>query len=213
MSKSHYAVLGIGLSVLFCSSFFVQHLAEAKQSSTKSSKLVIHHPDQTGALMPRWNWALAEAAKQKFDRGFWIGYSIEREMSEEQRMIMGEVWINDEQIIIRGVPLNELLAAKAPDQLRPTKVVIENDKRKQIVKKQIAILFQFTGVPSPRLKRVGLSDINMPVSFHNKPLLWLGPAEISSSLELIRNLYGSDKNFNFDCPLANLVELHGLLDK
>jgi len=93
MSKSHYAALGIGLSVLFCSSFFVQHLAEAKQSSTKSSKLVIHHPDKTGALMARWKWALAEAEKQKFDRGFWIGYSIEREMSEEQHMIMGEVSI------------------------------------------------------------------------------------------------------------------------
>jgi hypothetical protein len=134
-------------------------------------------------------------------------------MSEEQHMIMGEVSIHDEQIIIRGVPLNELLAAKEPNQLRPTRVVIENEKKKQTVKKQIAILFQFTNTPSPRLKRVGLSDINMPVSFHNKPLLWLGPAEVNSSLELIRNLYSGDKDFNFDCPLANLVELHGLLDK
>jgi len=213
MSKSRYAALGIGLSALLFISFFVPPIAEAKQSSTKPSKPVIHHPDQTGALMVRWKWALAEAEKQKFDRGFWIGYSIEREMSEEQHMIMGEVSINDEQIIIRGVPLNELLAAKEPDQLRPTKVVIETDKKKQTVKKQIAILFQFTNTPSPRLKRVGLSDINMPVSFHNKPLLWLGSAEVNSSLELIRGLYSGDKDFNFDCPLANLVELHGLLDK
>jgi len=111
------------------------------------------------------------------------------------------------------VPLNELLAAKEPDQLRSTKVVIDNDKKKQTVKKQIAILFQFAAAPSARLKRVGLSDINMPVSFHNKPLLWLGSAEVGNSLELIRNLYGGDKDSNFDCPLANLVELHGLLDK
>jgi hypothetical protein len=213
MSKSYRKVLLIGFGVILFVCFFIQPIAEAKQSSTKSSNLVIQHPDKTGALMTRWKWAQAEAEKQKFDRGFWIGYSIEREMSEEHHMIMGEVSINDEQIIIRGVPLNELLAAKEPGQLRPTRVVIENDKKKQVVKKQIAILFQFTGAPSARLKRIGLSDINMPVSFHNKPLLWLGAAEVGNSLELIRNLYGSDKDFNFDCPLANLVELHGLLDK
>jgi len=212
-NKHHHKTLGIGLTALLCISFLVQQFAEAKQSSTKPSKLVIHHPDKTGALMARWKWALAEAEKQKFDRGFWIGYSIEREMSEEQHMIMGEVSINDEQITIRGVPLNELLAAKEPDQLRPTKVVIDNDKKKQTVKKQIAILFQCAGAPAARLKRIGMSDINMPVSFHNKPLFWLGAAEVGNSLELIRDLYGDNKDFNFDCLLANLVELHGLLDK
>jgi len=209
MNETRCFIFSAGLFLL-C---FVQSEIASGQTQTKSSKLVIHHPDQTGALMARWKWALAEAEKQKFDRGFWIGHSIEREMSEEHHMIMGEVSIHDEQIIIRGVLLNELLAAKEPDQLRPTRVVIETDKKKQTVKKQIAILFQFTNTPSPRLKRVGLSDINMPVSFHNKPLLWLGSAEVGNSLELIRNLYGDNKDFNFDCPLANLVELHGLLDK
>jgi hypothetical protein len=213
MNKPPRKALMIEVSVLLCIIFFGQHVADAKQSSTKSSKVVIHHPGQTGALITRWKWALAEAEKQKFDRGFWIGYSIEREMNEEQHMIMGEVSINDEQIIIRGVPLNELLAAKETDQLHPTRVVIENNKKKQTVKKQIAILFQFANTPPPRLKRVGLSDINMPVSFHNKPLLWLGTVEISSSLELIRNLYSDDRESGFDCPIANIVEVHGLLDK
>jgi hypothetical protein len=63
------------------------------------------------------------------------------------------------------------------------------------------------------LKRVGLSDITMPVSFRQRPLLWLGPAEIKSSLELVRDFYDTDRDAKFDCSLADIIEVHGLLDK
>jgi len=212
MSKfQHAAALEIRLSLIIIVCFFVQPIAEARQSSTK---LVIHHPDKTGALMARWKWALAEAEKQKFAQGFWIGYSIEREMSEEKHMITGEVWINDEQIIVRGIPLSDLLASQNPEQLRSTRLVLDDKKDKQLVREPIALLFEFSGgSSSPRLKRVGMSDMNMPVSLHHKPLLWLGPAEIKSSLELVRNLYAAEQDDKFECSLGEIIEVHGLLDK
>jgi hypothetical protein len=203
--------MGLGVFVFVC--VFAQLIVEAKQVSTKSAKIVIHHPDKTGALMARWQWALAEAERQKFSQGFWIGYSIEREMSEGCNMIMGEVWINDSQVIVRGIPLIDLLESKEPERLQPTKILIQNKNGKQLVTKQIAVLFQFSGSPSSSLKKIGMSDLPMPVSLRNKPLLWLGAAEINSSLEHIRNLYRDHSDQDFECSLANIIEVHGLLDK
>ncbi|MGH7452283.1 MAG: hypothetical protein ACRENG_13130, partial [bacterium] len=105
MSKRYLTAIGIGLGTFLWIGFFVQLIAEAKQSSTRASKIVIHHPDKTGALTARWKWALAEAEKQRLSQGFWIGYSIEREMMQENHHIMGEVWINGSQVIVRGIPL------------------------------------------------------------------------------------------------------------
>jgi hypothetical protein len=58
MSKQCRTALGMG--TLFCICFFVQLIAEAKQSSARASKIVIRHPDKTGELPARWKWALAE---------------------------------------------------------------------------------------------------------------------------------------------------------
>ncbi len=214
MSKRHRTALAMGLGTLLFICFFARLIAEAGQLQEKSSKVVIHHPDKTGDLMARWKWALAEAEKQRLADGFWVGYSIEREMSQENHHIMGEVWIDETQIIVRGIPLVDLIESKEPEKLQPTKLVLANEGDEQTVKKQIALLFEFSGnASSPRLKRVGLSEMTMPVSLHHKPLLWLGPAEIKSSLELVRNLYDTDRDAKFDCSLAEIIEVHGVLDK
>jgi hypothetical protein len=209
MSKRHRTTLGIGMGAFICLCRFVEIVAEAQQSS----KALIHHPDKTGVLIARWKWALAEAEKQKLSPGFWIGYSIEREMINENYHIMGEVWINGSQVIVRGIPLSDFIESKEPEQLRSTKLVLDDKKDKQLVRKQIALLFEFSvNSSSPVLKRVGMSDINMPVSLHHKTLLWLGSAEIKSSLELVRSLYDTELNDKFECSLADIIEVHGLLD-
>ncbi|MCI0694303.1 hypothetical protein L0337_20130 [candidate division KSB1 bacterium] len=206
--------IALGMVALFFICFFVQFIAEAKQSSTKSSKIVIHHPDKAGVLTARWKWAMAEAEKQKLSQGFWIGYSIEREMMQENHHVMGEVWITGSQVVVRGIPLIDLIESKEPEKLEPAKLVLDDKRKKQPVSKQIALLFEFYGNASfPRLKRVGLSDITMPVSLRQRPLFWLGPAEIKSSLELVRNFYDTDRDAKFDCSLADIIEVHGLLDK
>lgn len=211
MCKRHLTAIGIGLGTFLWICFFVQLVAGAKQSSTK---VVIHHSDKTGALAVRWKWALAEAEKQKLSPGFWIGYSIERETIQENHHIMGEVWINGSQVIVRGIPLIDLIESKEPEKLEPAKLVLADKRDKQIATKQIALLFEFYGnASSPRLKRVGLSDLSMPVSLRHRPLFWLGPAEIKSSLELVRNFYDTDRDAKFDCSLADIIEVHGLLDK
>jgi hypothetical protein len=208
MSKRQLTVVGIELLCIF---FLVQFDAEARQSP---AKVVIHHPDKTGALMDRWKWAMAEAKKQNLSQGFWIGYSIERETVEENHHIMGEVWINGSQVVVRGIPLIDLIESNKPEKLEPAKLVLDDKRDKQNVKKQIALLFEFYGnASSPRLKRVGLSDLTMPVSLRHRPLFWLGPAEIKSSLELVRNFYDTDRDAKFDCSLADIIEVHGLLDK
>ncbi|MGH7595412.1 MAG: hypothetical protein ACREOI_03625 [bacterium] len=214
MSKRHLTAIGIGSGTLLCICFFVQLVAEAKQSSTRASKIVIHHPDKAGALPARWKWAMAEAERQKLSQGFWIGYSIKREMMQENHHVMGEVWINGSQVIVRGIPLIDLIESKEPEKLEPAKLVLDDKRKKEPASKQIALLFEFYGnASSPRLKRVGLSDLTMPVSFRQRPLLWLGPAEIKSSLELVRNFYETDHDAKFDCSLADIIEVHGLLDK
>ncbi|MGH7454743.1 MAG: hypothetical protein ACRENG_25530, partial [bacterium] len=150
----------------------------------------------------------------RLSQGFWIGYSIEREMMQENHHIMGEVWINGSQVIVRGIPLINLIESQEPEKLEPAKLVLDDKRKKEPVNKQIALLFEFYGSAlSPRLKRVGLSDLTMPVSLRQRPLLWLGPAEIRSSLELVRNFYETDRDAKFDCSLADIIELHGLLDK
>ncbi len=214
MSKRHLIAIGIGLGTLLCICCFVQFVAEAKQSSTRASKIVIHHPDKTGELPVRWKWALAEAEKQMLSQGFWIGYSIEREVVEENHHVMGEVWINGSQVIVRGIPLINLIESKEPEKLEPAKLVLDDKRQKEPASRQIALLFEFYGnASSPRLKRVGLSDITMPISLRHRPLFWLGPAEIKSSLALVRDFYETDRDAQFDCSLADIIEVHGLLDK
>jgi len=214
VSKRHLTAIGIGLGTVLCICFFIQLVAEANQSSTRSSKIVIHHPDKTGELPVRWKWALVEVEKKKLSQGFWLGYSIEREMMQENHHIMGEVWITGSQVIVRGIPLIDLIESKEPEKLEPAKLVLDDKRQKEPASKQIALLFEFYGnASSPRLKRVGLSDLTMPVSLRHKPLFWLGPAEIKSSLELVRNFYDNDRDAKFDCSLADIIEVHGLLDK
>jgi hypothetical protein len=214
MSKRYLTAIGIGLGTFLWICFFVQFIAEAKQSSTRASRIVIHHPDKTGELPMRWKWAMAEAEKQKLSRGFWIGYSIERETVEENHHIMGEVWITGSQVVVRGIPLIDLIESKEPEKLEPAKLVLDDKSKKGPAGKQIALLFEFYGnASSPRLKRVGLSDLTMPVSLRHRPLFWLGPADIKSSLELVRNFYDTGRDAKFECSLADIIEVHGLLDK
>ena len=70
--KSIKIFIGIIISIII--------LAQSVPAAGK--QIVIHHPNPEIPLQKRWEWALQEMQNQAFNKGVWIGYSIEKLMGK-----------------------------------------------------------------------------------------------------------------------------------
>jgi len=137
------------------------------------SEDVIRHPDPSRPLQDRWQWVVAEGGALK--NGYWIGFSFDRMMPENE--FIGSFYSDTNQ----RKSLLELLTGQ--------KVVSNSSHSNRIILKEVAILFK---VDSPsRIKSVQISHLSLFVPLQGRSLYWLGRVEPEASIPWLEKLYDS----------------------
>lgn len=137
---------------------------------------VIHHPESSASLSQKWDWALEEADEESLTR-YWVGYSIERMMSENS--FIGS-WSD------RGKrkTLQELIYGVRSER-RNTRSWKDSERK---VLKEVAVLFQYrTG--SDEIRDIEVGTLDSQADLDRYPLLWLGGVDVEESLERVQRLY------------------------
>ncbi len=135
------------------------------------SEDVTRHPDPSRSLPERWQWAVAEARPVK--KGFWIGFSFDRMMPENE--FIGTYYSDTDQ----RKSLLELLTGQ--------KALSNRSHSDRLVLKELAILFK---IDSPsRIRSVRISHLNLFVPLEGRPLFWLGRVEPEQSIPWLEKLY------------------------
>ncbi len=175
------------LTVLVGTVLFLAAVAVAS-ASTK----IIPHPDPSRSLSAKLDWALASAPG---DNGFWIAYTIERQMPSGTFFNGDWMWHQH-----RGIPLADLLAGRtSTDDMNPGDGA---------VLQEIAILLRYPSAGAPP-KGVSVASLSVPVDWR-RPVLWLGPASTEESFERLTDLYRASASDAFKEDLMDAVGVHDM---
>jgi len=159
---------------------------------------VLRHPNSAEPLSIRWEWALRQASGSEYQKGFWIGYSIRRRMSENH--FIGS-WFStprrDDQTleqVLSGKPAPVLDARAAEQAVKDAarKALDEIDGRlepEKIVDKDIGILFRFGPKSGQTPEETEFCDLKLFFKPEGRPIIWLEGAADKDSLVLLERLY------------------------
>ena len=155
-------------------------------------------------LAERWSWAAGDVAEP--ERGFWIGYSINREMKKNSRI---GVHINESSYPTLGELLKGVAAPyrdKSVDEAaREALERWESDSN--LIIKQVAYLFYLQD--QPNLSAVKICNLTSSINLKKRPLYWLGNIEKQDqSIELIMKFYQSAKPTEIREDLVAALALH-----
>ncbi|MFC2158661.1 HEAT repeat domain-containing protein [Acidobacteriota bacterium] len=187
---------------------------------------VKHHSDPEAPLKQRWQWGIAEAARNQFNRGFWIGYSIKILMGEHSYYIS-----TDDHTMyghfspgygIKGTPLEEILSGKlSKSQLsgeEQVKIVArealeraENPNQpEKKVWKDVGILFKYDSPKDKNKEPSSFRISNLEVPFESKglPIIWLGHSKDSDSLVMAQEFYKKFKSERWKKRIISLIGSH-----
>src|SRR5437667_9480268 len=123
---------------------FILFVATSIHSQTQT---VLQNTDTTRTLSDRWKWAHSVASKNDFDKGYWIGYSIQRTMGE--RSMVGCYYSDPKRNrpslgeLITGLRKENNLTDMSMHGLGSTEgfIDIDEDKNpKRLIKKEVGIL-------------------------------------------------------------------------
>jgi hypothetical protein len=167
-----------------------------------NAQSIYRAPDTGAPLDERVTWAHQTARKENLRQGYWVGYTITKMMGD--RDFIG-TWNSDES---RNSPdLNEELfgihVSTMPDhdETSGDRVVhgthISRGSREEDgpkSPKQVAIFFLcIADASSETLSRVDMSSMTLHFDFEDHPVLWLGAANDSESIEfLVTTFKGSE---------------------
>jgi HEAT repeat protein len=164
---------------------------------TGQSEKIVRHQDSSAGLAQRWEKAVETAKQSSSQRGFWIGFNIERPMEEDS--FVGNFPRN------KNIPsLEEIVFGKS---LTPEPIASSHNKHSQIVRKKIAILFNFEPETSQMVK-AEVHNLSLSVDLRGRPLIWLGEAEDIESLTLLRQQFESTQAASVKEGLLSAVALH-----
>ena len=177
-------------------------------------------PQTLASLDARWAWAADEAGKLNGKTGFFIGYSILRNMGEHSTIGCHSDKDTDK------TTLYELVYGKKPPQSQSAlwqksvaeiaRIVLEDNNHQhepeKKVPKEIAILFQFTGENKfPfNCRKIKISNIELPVNLDNTPLFWLGQADNPASLNLLEKVFNELEKTKADKIKGDIIMAVGL---
>ena len=148
----------------------------AEGTSKRAS--VIHCPNQTGPLEARWQWAMEQIPKQPATKPVWIGFSIERLMSENS--FIGRWPVDPDYPTLSELIYN--VRVEWPER---------SSSRYQAshkVVKEVAYLFEIDRA-SKSIGRIQTSNLSLTVYMKRGVLFWLGKVGYEQSLSLLRKLY------------------------
>jgi len=188
----------------------------ASAAASLAAAQVIHHPRPNSPLAERVDWAFQEAGKAGFAKGFWIGFSIRRLMgehsyigshfrgSDDRKRPLEELIYGKRTAAEKKISEEEAIRQAADKALAPA----DRGKPWQKVAKDIAILMQFASAAARQPEMVIISNISLSVSFQSLPLLWLGPAEDTDSVSLLKRYYDKAASERIKKTLLQAVALH-----
>ncbi|MBN2415831.1 HEAT repeat domain-containing protein [bacterium] len=176
---------------------------------------VYRHPDYSGSLGQRWQWAERKARDTRDIREYWIVYSFEKMMNEHS--FTGS-WrgVNDTR-----TPLGELIygpsragetAALSNAELirreaRTALETINNDEHpQQQVMKEIAVCFHYGDKGA--VDDIRLSNMSLPVDLDGDPLFWLGKIPVEESVAFLAAAYRGDVPVSVKKELITAVGIH-----
>jgi HEAT repeat protein len=162
---------------------------------------VVRPPDGAAALQARFDWALGQAAKAGSGKALWVGYSVEKLMSErsfigsyDSRRFGLELTVAD---ILAGRK-TPAAAGETGDVRSAAKAVLDDlearRKPERKVLKELGFFFKYEAGGKPALVEVGLANLDSRFDFEAAPLYWLGKGEAGESVPLIERLYAQAGN-------------------
>lgn len=192
-------------------------LSAAAPSLTTAQPVMVC-PDRDGRLAERWTWAIRQLAAHPHSGRSWIGYSIVRLMGENS---FTGTFSSDErrnrptlcELIGLGPCLRERTIGIGSYDCQSNGTVTSSDADRSIerkVPKEVGILFEvLDDAPGkPLIQRVKVSNLSLHVDLHGEPLIWLGTAIDSESLDLLENQFEGEKDLEVRKSLLSAVGLH-----
>jgi hypothetical protein len=157
---------------------------------------VVRHPNPGEALGVRYAWAVKEAGARRYKTGYWIGYSVRKQMGEMS--FIGSFERDGRSLnltieeILAGKNIESSPAGTASVQVTAREVLENLEKKKKTenkILKDVAILFRYgSGNPST-LEKVEMSNLNLAFDLKGLPLVWLGGAQDGESLAMIGRMF------------------------
>ena len=158
----------------------------------------VHHPEPSAALGQKWQWAESQA--EDFERGYWIGYSIERLMGENS-------FIGSWSSRGRRMTLHEVLYGEKPEfDLRDRRHRRDRASERKVVK-EVALLFEFAP-GATQARAIHVTNLSRHVDLEGRPLLWLGGAEDGESLDFVEQQYRRARSDEVKEDLVLAVSIH-----
>jgi len=184
---------------------------------TIKAQTVVRAPEGLNTLTERWAWAVGETGKLKRTGGVWIGYSIQRLMSENS-------WIGSfysfpeknepslyELITGRRIEFEDRDQHDLKEAARKALSRAEKRKLERKILKEVAFLFEFRGSPSDleTMRTIRTTNITLRVDLDGLPLLWLGTIPSGESVTHLRGLLGKVTSRRGSEKIVQAIGLHG----
>lgn len=164
--------------------------------SELAAQTVLNMSDTAKTLAERWTLAREQASKKGFTKGVWIGYGITRVMGE--RSIIGSYSSDSRRNrpalgeLITGMSKVEDLTDFRLSGVSSTEGVTDFGDGKQprkMVKKEVGILIHLNGDGPESFDNVRVSNLSLHVDLEGDPLIWIGSADQSGSVQFLESLY------------------------
>ena len=159
---------------------------------------VLRPPRPADPLNARWQWALAEAARQGVG-DFWVVYSFQTPTHADDLMMSdtreGSFVNVSGRIITRGPSLSVLLDDPAP-----------------IDAGNVTVLLHYGAARADAIDRAGYRSTRLAFDFGRTPIFWLGAAPEAESFDRVRDLFGQSRPEKIKILLIELASLHPTTD-
>ena len=164
------------------------------QAADNEPLSVVHHPDQSGSLEARWQWALAQIPTHPRAEHVWIGFSTRRLMHENS--FVGRWPVSPDY-----PTLSELVYGVRVELPRFS---YSRQKTPRTVAKEVAYVFEVERA-SGRIERAETSDISLSVYLTRGVLFWLGEVGQEQAVSLFQSLYRSAEDDDLKIRLVSHV--------
>ncbi len=180
------------------------------------SEVILYSGPAVG-LPAKVEWAVREAGKSHFEKGFWVGYSIRRVMGENSH-----IGTFDSHRLNQNLTIEEVLSGRRSlgraetdgEVVRRTARRIldelEGSKKEETkVQKDLGFFFLYGPGSSPAMERARMSNLDLSFEFLGLPLFWLGESAEKESLTVIGDLFAKAKTDKIKKGLVASAGVHG----
>ena len=174
-----------------------------------SDVTVLKHPDLQQSLSSRWVWALQKGGGQ-FQDGFWVVYTFKRLMEKNETI---GFYTEDQhgptlfEVLTGGRSPAKQDASKRSVTEEARRILNETEGAQEEVWKEVAVLVRFEK-SIKNIERVSLSNLHQTYPLKRLPVVLLGPAESSQSIELLKSLYDKTEATKRKEDIIAAIALH-----